>query len=300
MKKVKAYLRGGLGNQCFIYATARALALRCGAELVLDLGCFEDDFIYKRKFLLDQFRTAGAILPIDAKIVRFVKTVRHKVLSRLKHNSIGNYHCDFYPYTYSPLPEDWRGTLVLDGYWQSEKYYYAERDTIVKDFQLKDDSQLRNDPGFLRIQNSDCPVFVHMRSYKEVHGKTGAMPVWDSFYDKAISVLQERLGNKITLFLFSDDPEWAKRRMANIVSARALEVVPVLPICESEMLADIREFMLMQECHHGIVANSSFSRFAAWLGEQRNLIVGRTPIYLHNSKKKNGYCPERWMRVEDE
>ena len=299
-KMVRAYLRGGLGNQCFIYATARALALRCGAELELDLGCFEDDKIYGRKFLLDRFRTVGKIAPMDAKPVRFAKAIRHKVMTRLKSNGFGNYNCDYHPYTYRPLPTDWQGTLVLDGYWQSEKYYYAERDIIVEDFRLKDDSPLRNDPALQRMQGCACPVFIHMRSYKEVPGNTGAVPVGDVFYDRAISLMRERLGEKATLFLFSDDLVWAEARMAHIAAANGLEVVPVSPVSNVDMSADIREFSLMQECHHGIVANSSFSRFAAWLGEQRNLAAGRTPIYVHNSKKKNGYCPERWTRIDDE
>lgn len=299
-KRVRAYLRGGLGNQCFIYATARALALRRGAELELDLGCFEDDKVYGRKFLLDRFRTVGKIAPMDTKPVRFAKAIRHKVMTRLKSNGIGNYNCDYHPYTYRPLPADWQGTLVLDGYWQSEKYYYAERDIIVEDFRLKDDSPLRNDPDLQRMKGCACPVFIHMRSYKEVPGNTGAVPVGDVFYDKSISLMRERLGDKITLFLFSDDLVWAEARMANITAVNGLEVVPVSPVSNIDMSADIREFSLMQECHHGIVANSSFSRFAAWLGEQRNLAAGRNPIYVHNSKKKNGYCPERWTRIDDE
>lgn len=299
-RKIKAYLRGGLGNQCFIYATARALSLRCDAELELDLGCFAEDKIYRRRFLLDRFMTVGRIVPMDARPVRLAKAIRHKVLTRLKSNGIGNYHCDYYPYTYRPLPTDWHGTLVLDGYWQSEMYYYAERNIIVEDFRLKDTLQLREDPIFQRMQGCDCPVFIHMRSYKEAPSNAGAVPVGDMFYDKSLSLLRERFGDKITLFLFSDDLGWAKSRIANLMAADGIEMVPVCPACNAEMRADIREFALMQECHHGIVANSSFSRFAAWLGEQRNIAAGRNPVYVHNSKKKNGYCPDRWVKIEEE
>ena len=55
MKRVIAYLQGGLGNQCFIYAAARAAALRTGAELILDGSCFLADKIYRRKFSLEPF-----------------------------------------------------------------------------------------------------------------------------------------------------------------------------------------------------------------------------------------------------
>ena len=298
MKKVKAYLRGGLGNQCFIYAAARALALRSSAELEFDLGCFADDTIYRREYRLGFFKVAGTILPVDAMHMRFVKAIRHKILTHMKCNGMGNYRCDFYPYTYSPLPSDWRGTLILDGYWQSENYYYGERSTLLEDFALKNESALVGDMMAANVRSSLCPVFLHMRSYGEVPAGAGAVPVGMEFYEKSIAVLRERIGDGMTLFLFSDDLQWAQNRIKGVKAAKGLEIVAVKPSGDASIPGEIRDFALMQMCHHGIVANSSFSRFAAWLGEQRNIVAGRNPIYVHNSRKKNGYCPERWLRID--
>ena len=51
---VIARLIGGLGNQMFQYAAGRALALRCGAELRIDLSGFA---IYqRRRYELDTLR----------------------------------------------------------------------------------------------------------------------------------------------------------------------------------------------------------------------------------------------------
>ncbi len=298
MRKVKAYLRGGLGNQCFIYATARALALRSGAELELDLGCFADDKMYRREYRLGFFKCIGSILPIDAKPIRFAKAIRRKLLTRFKSNGIGNYRCDYYPYTYNPLPTDWQGTLALDGYWQSENYYYGERSTLLDDFQLKDESALNGDVIAEMMCASSCPVFVHMRSYGEVSAGAGAVPVGTTFYEKAVVSLRERIGSGMTLFLFSDNLPWALERIRIVNAASGLELVPVESSRNVSIPGEVRDFTLMQMCHHGIVANSSFSRFAAWLGEQRNIAAGRSPIYVHNSRKKNGYCPERWIRID--
>ena len=50
-----ARLFGGLGNQLFIYAFARALAERNGVPLRLDVtGGFVRDPVYQRQFLLDR------------------------------------------------------------------------------------------------------------------------------------------------------------------------------------------------------------------------------------------------------
>ena len=37
--------------------------------------------------------------------------------------------------------------------------------------------------------------------------------------------------------------------------------------------ADIRDFYLMQQCRHFIIANSSFGWWAAWLGQRADSIV---------------------------
>ena len=56
MAKVIAHLFGGLGNQLFIYAAARRLALANNAELVLDdVSGFSNDTMYRRKFQLNHF-----------------------------------------------------------------------------------------------------------------------------------------------------------------------------------------------------------------------------------------------------
>lgn len=300
MKSIRAYLQGGLGNQCFIYATARALALRTQAELCLNLDYFLDDAVYRRKFELDRYRVAGTIDGTHGKVVRFLRSARYHLMAKMRKDGLGNYRCDYYPYTYRPLPEQWDGTLTLDGYWQSERYFYDQRLAILNDFQLKDSAAIDRDEMANRIAQSACPVFVHMRSYKEVPQGKGARPVTSAFYQDALSALKSKLSTAPTLFLFSDDLEWAQARLKEIPSADGLKVVPVHPAADTALPGHIRDFELLRRCHHGIVANSSFSRFAAWLGEQKNLAEGRQPIYVHNSRKKNGACPERWIRIERE
>ena len=51
-KHIIARFTGGLGNQLFIYATAKALSLRTGRELILDTVDFKYDKRYKRQYEL--------------------------------------------------------------------------------------------------------------------------------------------------------------------------------------------------------------------------------------------------------
>ena len=52
-------LFSGLGNQMFMYAAGRALAIRLGASLELDVSRFPRDRVYRRVYLLDRFPIEG-------------------------------------------------------------------------------------------------------------------------------------------------------------------------------------------------------------------------------------------------
>ena len=53
--KVVVSLKGGLGNQLFQYCTAKALSLRLGVDLTMDLNWYIDNSKDHTKFLLDRF-----------------------------------------------------------------------------------------------------------------------------------------------------------------------------------------------------------------------------------------------------
>ena len=175
MNKIMAYLQGGLGNQCFIYAAARALALRTGAELSFCGDYFQEDKAYKRSLSLDAFKCAVGDVKTHCKVVRMAELARYWLLRDCA-GRVGNYCCDKRPFKYHSLPDSWHGTLTLDGYFQSEKYFYDQREQILKDLTLKDDTWIDSDWLAQEIANTEHSIFVHVRSYKEVPGKENGRP----------------------------------------------------------------------------------------------------------------------------
>lgn len=297
-KTVCAYLQGGLGNQCFIYAAARALSIRANAELRLNLDYFASDRVYHRHFELDRYQIAGREEPLHSPIWRLFQKARYHALKRMGLRRFGSHWCDYWPFVHKAFPLAWRGSLTLDGYWQSEFYFRDQADAILDDFRLKDDAFLRHDAMVERILATRMPVSLHMRSYKEMPGDNGASVIPDAFYLESLKYLESQLGSHMTVFVFSDDLPWALSRLRRYRLRKSVEIVPVTPLKGERELAGLRDFELLRMCHHGIVANSSFSRFAAWLGERRNLRAGRNSIYCHNCREKTGSCPSRWHFVE--
>ena len=297
--KVVAYLQGGLGNQCFIYATARALALRTGAELSLDGSYFLADRIYHRVYALDAFKlqTSNTKLQTSSKLQTFFRRVRYALL-RDRLSRLGNYCCDMRPFMFRKLPNVWHGTLTLDGYWQSEKYFYDARSNLLEDFALCDGKWLESDPMAAKINAAETSVFLHVRSYKEVPGsEDGRLAVrMKGYYRNALDILSGILGGG-NVFVFSDDIEWVKSRFV-------VDWVRAFPrfgfVAMDGASSQLRDFSLMRLCHHGILSDSSFSWWAAWLGEQRWMLSGNETIHLHPASEclNLDLWPERWRGID--
>ena len=76
------------------------------------------------------------------------------------------------------------------------------------------------------------------------------------WYQQAFSKMQSLVKNA-KYFVFSDDPDWVKANLKlNAPTAY------ILPSADGKEAHDLH---LMSQCKHNIIANSSFSWWAAWL-----------------------------------
>lgn len=110
---------GGLGNQLFIYAAARALALDRGARLVLDVSYF--------RFYLHRNYELGALVEVDTLVDPVVvrdwrnTPVVDRLLIAGRHRAQGIRQKGFdFSDEFSSAR---RGRIYLDGYWQSPRYF---------------------------------------------------------------------------------------------------------------------------------------------------------------------------------
>lgn len=311
-KNVVAYLQGGLGNQCFIYAIARAVALRGEHALSLSLDYLADDRVYKRKLALEQFECRYEMRSLSLKIFRVVRALRYKLLRDWRNGGekkcarIGNYCWDARPYRFRSLPMEWRGTLTLDGYWQSEKYFYDVREQLLRDFQLTEVGWLTGDGIAQQIRSAENSVFLHVRSYKEVPGKEDGQCAqqMSDYYRRAVSYIVEHVASP-SFFVFSDDICFARELLSSLFEALGVQlpiyVEPLVCLPESAALPSnqIRDFTLMRLCKHGIIADSSFSWWAGWLGEQERIMKGENPIRIRVNRRvmNDDFWPERWVVI---
>lgn len=287
---VVARIEGGLGNQLFQYAAARSLADRLGCGLSLDLrGLAENG---NRPYQLDLYgvraEIAGAEL-LDG-LPDWQSSRRGRIQCILAQSL---------PWVFS-FPGFWPSSFAFDtrfssikrpvylvGYWQSEKYFAWNRARVLQDIQLKEPI-LQTNSTLASIRNSRS-VALHIRrgdyvtnaAASQFHGLCSL-----SYYQSAVQALQRQFSD-IHVFVFSDEPEWARANLR-------LEV-PTHYVEENSGHIDLE---LMRQCQHHVVANSSFSWWGAWLCESAEQIVHAPRQWFSDpATDTSDVVPAQWLKL---
>jgi len=237
-------LNGGLGNQMFEIATAYAYALQHHGKLVMN--------------------TAEKQPPGDTKR----KTYYETMMKWVKHADVSKMSWMTYEepsFSYRAIPDVPSANVKLKGYFQSPKYFDSYRSEIVPLFAANipalPDSAPVPDPG--------VSVSLHVRRTDYVTTALHDNTAWImKYYNDAIAAVQAAAGGdaKLQILVFSDDLPWCRANLPAewnmiYVDGKALGIT------------DEQEMLLMSKCRYHIIANSSFSWWAAWLSKEAKLIL---------------------------
>ena len=291
-------LKGGLGNQLFQYAAARALSVRRGEPVLLDVRLFAS--YPDRAFALDNFDIVAQ--PAPPRAVR-----------RLTHQGYGRYADALLrkagrllgtppavvrerrPFQYDPelfaaLPAD----VYLEGYWQNERYFQEIAGTIRRELTLRAPPEGTN-AQFLAAIEGCTAVSLHVRRGDYVANKAtlafhGLCP--PDYYRRAIEIIQQRAADP-HFFVFSDDIAWVK---ANLPIPE-----PATYVAHNGPEAAHEDLRLLQACRHHVIANSTFSWWGAWLSDRPDKIVIAPRRWLSDPRHDaSDLIPAGWLRLDDE
>jgi len=293
--KIVARIRGGIGNQLFIYAAARRLALVSDAELVLDAASgFAYDTQYNQRYQLEHFhipcRTATAAERLEpfSRARRYLKRRANMFRPIEKQTYHQQQRIDYDPRL---LQLQLHGTLYLEGYWQSEDYFKDVEATIRQDLRIRAPSDDANQTLVGHIR-SHAAVAVHVRFFDEPQ-TSGIDNAPGDYYQRAIVDLDRRVPGA-HYYVFSDRPEAARSRVP--LPDRRLTLVSHN---QGDSLA-YADLWLMTQCRHFIIANSTFSWWGAWLAEHPDKQVIAPGFEKRNGKTSWGFgglLPERWTKL---
>jgi hypothetical protein len=283
-------IQEGLGNQLFQYAVGRSLARRLDTQLWLDTSHFLPQAL--RRFGLDQFRISARILgPRGCYWLRKIKKDLYSPLRGiLGMAGIFDMMVDK-KRGFERLPRRAARILYLDGYWQSEKYFAADREQLLDELAFCAPAAPELEPMLTRL-GAEPSVCVHVRRGDYVstpYGLNKHAACGLDYYHSAMAYVSARVAGA-KFYLFSDDPPWLR---ANFFPSENL----VIASGESGR-GDLDDFRLMMNCRHFIIANSSFSWWAAWLGRQPDkIVVAPRQWYCSSEFTEKDLVPEPWVRL---
>lgn len=287
-------LSGGMGNQLFQYALGRALSLKYNTMLGLDIHDLLDrtprpGFTF-REYDLDLFNITAEIVPQSNVPRKYRSWGTGKVglyINKLRRLLFGGKGRER-GFTFQPEVLSLGSDAYLDGYWQSYKYFESIADTIRKDFTLKQSlpAHIQRLQTEIRSRQSVC---LHVRRGDYV-GNAYHEVVFKDYYYQALDVLEAKVVIE-HIYVFSDDIAWCKDNLAFLHPATFVD-----DIYAGERASG--HFALMQSCTHFVIPNSTFSWWAAWLGESKDKIVIAPKRWFGDSSiDTSNRIPPEWIRL---
>ena len=188
--------------------------------------------------------------------------------------------------------EDKSSDILLLGYWQSFKYFENIKDLLREEFRLKSSSISKKNHELISEIKKEKSVAIHIRRGDYVSDNfflenLGVCSL--KYYLNAINHIVQRVADPC-FYIFSDDPDWVMKNLK--IDHRHYFVTHNLG------KSDYEDFRLMNACNHFIIANSSFSWWAAWLADGIDKIVlAPDQWFVKDPMPIEDRIPASWIRI---
>lgn len=282
---------GGLGNQMFQYALGKSIEDKTGAKVLYDISSYakaqktvigdtgkDKNGLCIRQYEINIFKNADISLatPLQTNLIKLSNLTGCS--KKYKEKNAFNYDENIFKndkYRY------------FSGYFQNEKYFKNIRERLIKDYELPPlrENDEYNKNLLSEINSVENPVFIHVR--RDDYIKLG-YSISLEYYQKAVRYIKEHVENP-TFFVFcAEDTDYIKNEF-NIGTEFKL-------IGEKNKTRETfyENMRLMKACKHGIIANSSYSWWAAWLNDYENKIVIAPTPWMNNN---DDIICESWIKI---
>lgn len=277
---------GGLGNQLFQYALYRQFQEN-GIEAYLDTSWYYTNKDVNRNYQLDLFHTKILECTERQKYIlanndkNIIGLIYHKIFGNKKSHIIesdtGNFD--------SSILKLQRG--YLEGYWQRKEYFKSISELLKKELVLKEDLPEENKKILYEIDNTNS-IAIHVRrgDYLEIQNVYGGICT-EKYYTTGIEYMEKQIENG-HFFVFSDDMDWCRQFLGDKDNVTFVDINS-----NDEGYFDL---VLMSKCKNMIMANSSFSWWAAWLNNHDDKII-ISPKRWNNYINSCGVLCDEWISM---
>lgn len=279
---------GGLGNQLFQYGAMRYLNHKYpGSEMYIDSREYNK---YKvRDFELNAFKLSDNIKNYEESPLKYTVTRKaYHIYQYLYHRcnhiqapQLGRYFVNMgliYATIDFSMPEnlDSEKIYYMYGYFGKVDYINEIRDILIEETKLKDSLSEQAQQYADQIVSSENAVGISVR-YGMDYRNLGWPICTPDFYRSGMDKI-EKLRGKCKFFIFSD-------ALNEVIDGKWFEGYDVTYVKGCKV---VEGFTLLRNCKDFVIANSSFSWWAAWLCENDNKLV-YAPNFFYSESYRNRY-----------
>lgn len=267
-------MSGGLGNQMFQYALYRTLLAQGKLAKIDDVTEYQGGNV-REKHLKEAFRiTYDRCTPEE---LTALTDAYMSLFSRIRRKLTGRKTKSYMERQFNYDEEVFKQKAAYyEGCWQTEKYFEDITEELHKAFAFQCEIPKESQKFLEQIRDTES-VSIHIRRGDYLQGAVQNLYgniCTDAYYEKAMKKIQSRVPNAF-YYVFTNDIPWAKEHLAGEQY--------VIVDCNDESTGYL-DMMLMSQCKHNIIANSSFSWWAAWLNQNPGKIV---------------IAPDKWLNGRD-
>lgn len=263
--KLICRLKGGLGNQIFQYACILSISKSLGLEAAFDIS------------LLTHGDAVGRRVEIDSIFENFTEALPCCNAPIIRAEAINEIKQDIHRYLDNGLM-----VIMLDGYYQKEDFFLPIAEEIKSDLVKFRNKKLS---GIEFPKKKRYAVGVHLRRHDYQHFGLCA----DAYYLETLSWFIRKYSGDVEFFVCSDEALYT----VDLIKPLAKQA-PITLINTGDHVLD---FFLLSTCDHFVIANSTYSWWAAYLGE----VVDRTIVFAPANPwilmTDLDPCPSRWCKV---
>jgi len=287
---VKIKLDGGLGNQLFQYAFIKSLGRYFNVAFKVDISVYAE-LPNRASFELGKLNIPSDVFCSEVTLLRNINFLR--LLRFLRIHRVGRIYIETNP-VYKPL-ESYNPWGFYYGYFQFHSHFSSIAEELFLEFQYKEIHR----SGFYGSVKQAESVGVHFRRGDYLSkGRTAKLmsDISEEYYTQSAKFICSKPKDNLVFFIFSNDVEWAKKNAKKIFQDFG-EVVVVDHSGQKD--AALLDFECLKQCNHQIIANSTFSWWAAYLNRNPNKKVC-APLrwYKRFPMNKENFYPTNWKVIE--
>lgn len=255
---ISCKLKGGLGNQLFQISATYSLAKENNDE---ECYKFEESELY--------FQGKRANTYLDT----IYKKFQNKICNNI------NFENFYHEQRHSYDSIEYRPNLLIEGYFQSEKYFINFKDEIINLFDLED----KKEKCLNFLKQFDKPITsIHIRrgDYLKL---THIFKILNlDYYHEAIRLFPD---NHFLVFSYDKD-NWLFENF----NGKNFTIV--------NFEDELEDFTCMSLCDNNIIANSTFSWWASYLNKNKNKkIISPKTWFSTKNIDEHDIIPNDWIKI---